>query len=206
MSSKLNLHELNQNFEGMSMKEKSADEVAQFLFLPKNTSSDLQKHEGFSLFSASTLDRHPEGALFGHQFASSELEATGQAVYFNSHEPFCFVTVGVQGADKSHTSSCVLENCLVPFQPGNIVKLNSPMTSMVLLYDQNTTSICETAGLLSLSPTVKSKMDLVGHNVGAVPKDKAVILVSPSFHKQRKKFYGDYCNVKPLLFRWILNS
>jgi len=45
-------------------------------------------------------------------------------------------------------------------------------------------------------------MNQVGHNVGAVPKDKAVILVSPAFYKQRKKFYGDYCTVKPLLFRW----
>jgi len=33
-------------------------------------------------------------------------------------------------------------------------------------------------------------------------RDKMVVLVSPSFYKQRKQFYGDYCVVKPLLFKW----
>jgi hypothetical protein len=28
------------------------------------------------------------------------------------------------------------------------------------------------------------------------------ILVSPSYYKQRKAFYGDYCTVKPLLLKW----
>ena len=206
--------DLNTNFEGMIIDETSADEVAQSLFLPKRTSNNIQKHKGVSLFSSSTLDKHPEGALFGHLFPSSPSdkglfgrkkspsEKTGGAVYFNTHEPFCFVTVGVQGAGKSHTSTCVLESCLVPFKPGNIVKLNSPMTSMVLHYDQNTSSICEAAGLLSPNPSIKTRMNQVGHDVGAVPNDKAVILVSPAFYKQRKKFYGDYCVVKPLLFRW----
>ena len=205
--------DLNTNFEGMIIDETSADEVAQSLFLPKRTSNNIQKHKGVSLFSSSTLDKHPEGALFGHLFPSSPSDKglfgrkkspseTGGAVYFNTHEPFCFVTVGVQGAGKSHTSTCVLESCLVPFKPGNIVKLNSPMTSMVLHYDQNTSSICEAAGLLSPNPSIKARMNQVGHDVGAVPNDKAVILVSPAFYKQRKKFYGDYCVVKPLLFRW----
>eukprot|EP00577_Skeletonema_sp_RCC1716_P006665 CAMPEP_0113435010 /NCGR_PEP_ID=MMETSP0013_2-20120614/36003_1 /TAXON_ID=2843 ORGANISM="Skeletonema costatum, Strain 1716" /NCGR_SAMPLE_ID=MMETSP0013_2 /ASSEMBLY_ACC=CAM_ASM_000158 /LENGTH=566 /DNA_ID=CAMNT_0000325267 /DNA_START=44 /DNA_END=1744 /DNA_ORIENTATION=- /assembly_acc=CAM_ASM_000158 len=206
--------DLNTNFEGMIIDETSADEVAQSLFLPKRTLHNIQKHKGVSLFGSSTLDKHPEGALFGHLFPSSPSdkglfgrkkspsEKTGGAVYFNTHEPFCFVTVGVQGAGKSHTSTCVLESCLVPFKPGNIVKLNSPMTSMVLHYDQNTSSICEAAGLLSPNPSIKARMNQVGHDVGAVPNDKAVILVSPAFYKQRKKFYGDYCVVKPLLFRW----
>ena len=202
VGSKLNLLELNKSFEGMSMDDQSADEVAKSLFLPKKSSTNIQNLKGVSLFGASTIEHHPEGALFGHLFSSSDLNATGEAVYFNTHVPFCFVTVGVQGAGKSHTSSCVLESCLVPFEPSNIVKLNSPMTSMVLHYDQNTSSICEAAGLLSPNPFIQSKMNLVGHNVNAVPKDKAVILVSPAFYKQRKKFYGDYCSVKPLLFRW----
>lgn len=206
---------LNTNFEGLKIDETSADEVAQSLFLPRRALNNIQKHKGVSLFSSSTLDKHPEGALFGHLFPSSSpsekglfgrkkspSENTEGAVYFNTHEPFCFVTVGVQGAGKSHTSTCVLESCLLPFKPGNIVKLNSPMTSMVCHYDQNTSSICEAAGLLSPNPSIKTKMNQVGHDVGAVPKDKAVILVSPAFYKQRKKFYGDYCVVKPLLFRW----
>jgi hypothetical protein len=163
--------DLNTSFEGISIGETSADEVAKSLFLPKRASNDIQKHKGLSLFSSSTLDKHSEGALFGHLFPSppsdkglfgnllpsSPSEATGDAVYFNTHEPFCFITVGVQGAGKSHTSLCVLESCLVPFKPGDIVKLTSPMTSMVLHYDQNKSSICEAAGLLSPNASIKTK-------------------------------------------------
>jgi hypothetical protein len=29
-----------------------------------------------------------------------------------------------------------------------------------------------------------------------------IVLVSPSYYRQRKAFYGDYCIVKPLLFKW----
>ena len=190
------------SFSQLSISEQAAtlDDVAASLFLPKAASNVLQKNKGLSLCSSSSIDKHSEVALFGHLFNASE--QIGEAVYINTHEPFCFITVGVQGAGKSHTSSCILESCLVPFEPGNICKLNAPMTSMVLHYDQNISSICEAAGLLSPNPSVKAIMGHVGHEVGAVPKDKSVILVSPAYYKQRKKFYGDDFNVKPLLFRW----
>ena len=196
--------DLGAGFDNMSLTEKAAatDEAALSFFLPKTLSNEIQKNKGLSLFSSSSIERHSEGALFGYLSPLSSSESTGGAVYLNTHEPFCFVTVGVQGAGKSHTSSCVLESCLVPFAPGNIVKLNAPMITMVLHYDQNTSSICEAAGLLSPNPAVKARMTHVGHDVGAVPKEKAVILVSPAFYQQRKKFYGDICTVKPLLFRW----
>lgn len=194
-------------FESMSLSEKSAalDEAALSLFVPKLGAHDgLLKNKGMSLFSSANIDKHSEGALFGHLLPSSTSEQTaGDGVYLNTHEPFCFITVGVQGAGKSHTSSCVLESCLVPFGPGKVVKLNAPQTCMVLHYDQNITSICEAAGLLSPNPSIKAKMSRFGHDVSAVQEDKAVILVSPAFYKQRKKFYGDgLCTVKPLLFRW----
>ena len=192
-------------FDSLSLDEKSAsaDEAALSLFLPKIASDGIQKKKGLSLFSSATINEHSEGALLGYLVPPSSSEATvGEPVYLNTQEPFCFVTVGVQGAGKSHTSSCILESCLVPFKPGNIVKLKAPMTAMVLHYDQNTSSICEAAGLLSPNPSIKGNMKRFGHDIGAVSKEKSVILVSPAFYKQRKKFYGDYCTVKPLLFRW----
>ena len=198
--------DLDNSLEAMSLEEQSADQVAKFLFLPKKSSGSNLRHKGYSLSSSKTIDDQSEGALFGHLCPHSsgleEAMLSEEAVYLNTSDPFCFVTVGVQGAGKSHTSSCVLESCLIPFQPGNVVKLKSPMTCLVLHYDQNTSSICEAAGLLSPNPSIKTKMNSVGHDVGAVPKDKSVILVSPAYYKQRKKFYGDYCTVKPLLFVW----
>jgi len=186
------------------------EEVTLAYFRPKCASNGgfLKKKE-LALFNASSIDKHSGGALFGHLFPSLDDDAlgdhhqVGEGVYLNTHEPFCFVTVGVQGAGKSHTTSCVLESCLVPFETCNIVKLSSPMTSLVLQYDHNPKSVCEAAGLLSPNPSFQAAMSHLEENVAAaVPKSKAVILVSPTYYAQRKKYYGDYCTVKPLLFRW----
>ena len=196
---------IEEKLEGLSLEERNAkaNELATSLFLPKGVLDGIQKNKGLSLFKSSGIENQPEGALLGHLFDDNDSSnKVGEGVYINTHSPFCFITVGVQGAGKSHTSSCILESCLVPFEPGNVVKLKVPQTTLVLHYDQNTTSICEAAGLLSPNPNIKAKMNQVGHNVGAVIKEKAVILVSPAFYLQRKKFYGDTCTVKPLLFRW----
>jgi hypothetical protein len=107
----------------------------------------------------------------------------------------------VQGAGKSHTLGVVLESCLLPCnQPADtpIVRLQQPMTALVLHYDQNITSMCEAAGLLAPARKVEQ---LLGMRV-ALPREKVVVLVSPSYYKQRHKFYGSLCDVKPLLFRW----
>jgi len=196
---------IEEGFEGLSLEERNAkaNELATSLFLPKGVLDGIQRNKGLSLFKSSGIENQPEGALLGHLFDDNESSnEVGEGVYINTHSPFCFITVGVQGAGKSHTSSCILESCLVPFEPGNVVKLKVPQTTLVVHYDQNTTSICEAAGLLSLNRNIKAKMNQVGHTVGAIPKEKAVILVSPAFYLQRKKFYGDTCTVKPLLFRW----
>eukprot|EP01127_Copromyxa_protea_P000337 TRINITY_DN10276_c0_g1_i1.p1 TRINITY_DN10276_c0_g1~~TRINITY_DN10276_c0_g1_i1.p1 ORF type:complete len:419 (-),score=71.14 TRINITY_DN10276_c0_g1_i1:78-1274(-) len=127
---------------------------------------------------------------------------SGQAdVYLNTNEPFCLAAIGVQGAGKSHTLAVVLESCLVPCpfpksQP--LIRLHRPMTALVLHYDQNVTSVCEATGLISPLPEL---LKLSGSPI-ALPREKMIVLVSPSYYLQRKQFYGDYCTVKPLLFSW----
>jgi hypothetical protein len=118
-------------------------------------------------------------------------DSEGEIVYLNTHEPFSLVSIGVPGAGKSHTLACVLESCLLPTT--DIVRLQKPMTALVLHYDENTLSICEAAGLLK-SPTSAQSSHVF--------QSKAVILVSRTYYKQRKAFYGDYCTVRPLLFKW----
>lgn len=122
-------------------------------------------------------------------------------VYLNTHEPFCLAAIGVQGAGKSHTMAVVLESCLLPCpypKSQEIVRLKRPMTALVLHYDQNITSICEATGLISAIPALQQSL----HASIALPREKMIVLVSPSYYLQRKKFYGDYCIVKPLLFSW----
>ena len=123
-------------------------------------------------------------------------------IYLNVHEPFCVISVGIQGAGKSHTMSVILESCLISTRSEReendkeLLNLTEPMCALVLHYDQNVGSICEATGLISPRtwPT--------GVNPICLPKDKMTVLVSPSFYLHRKAFYGDYCNVRPLLFKW----
>ena len=95
------------------------------------------------------------------------------------------------------------------------------MSVLVLHYDQNVASVCEATGLISAIPRLSHI--LAGANVSGglsggsessgsapplpgprcLPRSNMTVLVSPSYWRQRKAFYGDYCVVKPLLFRWV---
>ena len=138
-------------------------------------------------------------------------------VYLNTHEPFCLAAVGMQGGGKSHTMACVLESCLVPFPEHGVVRLRQPMATLVLHYDQNVTSVCEATGLISPLPGLARLLTGAGGGGGGggrggggparcLPRAKMVVLVSPSYWRQRRAFYGDYCVVRPLLFRWATLS
>ena len=133
----------------------------------------------------------------------------------NVTDPFCMVTVGVQGAGKSHTMNSVLEACLLNYH--DVSTLKQPMAALVCHYDQSEKSNCEAIGLtgenVSLNAEIASA--LAGHllncdaapGMGAIPSLDAksgelVVLCSPSFYNQRKKHYDDICEVKPLLFKW----
>eukprot|EP00978_Attheya_sp_CCMP212_P001742 scaffold3574_cov49-Attheya_sp.AAC.6 len=145
-----------------------------------------------------TVSSFRETSVLGHLSSPNE-ENFGEPVFLNTHEPFCLSAIGVQGSGKSHTLACVLESCLVSSGTEGTICLQKPMTALVLHYDQNTTSVCEAAGLLSPSAAATGTTK---QNDCCVPRSKSVILVSPAFYKQRKAFYGDYCTVCPLLFKW----
>jgi len=135
-----------------------------------------------------------EKALIGYRQHDDDAM---EPIYLNTHIPFCAVAVGVQGAGKSHTMGCLLESCLLShptLDQNETLSLHKPMTTLVLHYDQSPTSVCEAAGLLSAS-------NKVGYDC-SLDKSNAVILVSPTYYRQRKAFYGDYCTVRPLLFQW----
>jgi len=146
-------------------------------------------------------DDFEEMAFIGYSVAEQPGIETGQMhrdVYLNTNIPFCMVAVGVQGTGKSHSLGCFLESCLLSNQDlttNNIIRLHKPMTTLVLHYDLSPTSICEASGLLKPSNTIKELS-------ASFPKTEVVILVSPTYYRQRKQFYGNCCDVRPLLFRW----
>lgn len=118
------------------------------------------------------------GAQFGRLQPSSKPD--GDWVYLNTHEPFCGVAVGVQGAGKSYTTNVVIENC--------VLQTKHPLSVLVCHFDENPDTRCE-ATAMTASPT------------GERVVKKMVILVSPSRYFQRKEFYRDVpnCSVYPLL-------
>jgi len=153
----------------------------------------IQEFEESALLGYASFSSPTASAATSRTIASDENE-----IYLNTHEPFCLVTLGVQGSGKSHTLGCVLESCMIPIPQEKIITLKAPMTALVLHYDHNITSVCEATGLISPHPAIEQ---LFGQSF-AVPKEKMIVLVSPTYYQQRKAFYGNYCIVKPLLFHW----
>ncbi|RKO88975.1 hypothetical protein BDK51DRAFT_24173 [Blyttiomyces helicus] len=120
---------------------------------------------------------------------------TGEPVYLNTDAPFCLVAVGVQGAGKSHSVSTVIENCMLDVP--RITHADKPCATLVFHYDTDQANYCQAATLTSPNESAR-----IPPPVPVV--ERLIILVSPSFYYQRKRFYGNWpnCEVRPLLFRW----
>lgn len=83
---------------------------------------------------------------------------TDPRLFFNVSHPSSVFICGSQGSGKSHTLSCLLENCLIQSKAG---KLPNPLTGLVFQYDtffsDVTGSPCE-AAFLSSHPDVKVRV------------------------------------------------
>ena len=77
-------------------------------------------------------------------------------IFLNVNAPWSTFICGSQGSGKSYTLSCMLENCLIPSQLG---QLPSPLTAIVFHYDTFTSygsrQLCEAAYLCSAGVPVK---------------------------------------------------
>ena len=133
------------------------------------------------------------------------------SIYLNVHSPFCAVITGVQGSGKSHTMAVMLENCLLPCSlppTSPLVKLQQPLSALVLHYDRVDTNICEATGLAHPSAVMQQWIAHAGGAAVGLPAPptvkKIVVLVSPTFYTQRRAFYAndERYDVRPLLFRW----
>jgi hypothetical protein len=133
--------DLRGGMSGLGFTESLESHLSDYFF----NSGDMKRPplvHGCGVADESNAIDFREAALLGRL-------SNNEGVYFNTHEPFCFITVGVQGAGKSHTLACVLESCLIPFPEAGIIRLDVPMTGLVLHYDQSINSVCEATGLLS---------------------------------------------------------
>ncbi|OCK78730.1 hypothetical protein K432DRAFT_435802 [Lepidopterella palustris CBS 459.81] len=78
----------------------------------------------------------------------------GPTILLNTNTPWSAFICGSQGSGKSHTLSCMLENCLSASP--KIGKLPTPLTGIVFHYDpRSTAQVCEAAYLCSADIRVK---------------------------------------------------
>jgi hypothetical protein len=152
-----------------------------------------------------TRDRVPAGVDAGLLGAVSPsggaVDGDSEFAFLNVSLPFCLVTCGVQGAGKSHTIGTLLEMCLL--NKGPATSLSAPMAVLVLHYDLNPRNICEATGVLN--PAAGRRSAAAGPPLPGIdfhPRDKTVVLVSPDCYRDRKRFYGDGIDVRPLMFEW----
>ncbi|KAI0598880.1 hypothetical protein F4775DRAFT_553434 [Biscogniauxia sp. FL1348] len=98
---------------------------------------------------------------------------------YNVATPTSFFICGSQGSGKSHTLSCILENCLIPSE--SLGRLPKPLTGIVFHYDNYLSdaggSPCE-AAYLSSDPRVKVR-----------------VLCSPSNISNIKNTYSSFDNI-----------
>ncbi|KAL1597158.1 hypothetical protein SLS60_008740 [Paraconiothyrium brasiliense] len=107
-----------------------------------------------SIFRAKTTARLiPQFGFMGTQ--DQNIDNANSKLFLNTNVPFSAFVCGVQGSGKSHTTSCILENCLIPSK--NLGVLQEPLSALVFSYSLFTGdgagfSISEAAFLGAPSP------------------------------------------------------
>jgi len=136
-------------------------------------------------------DLLPQYGLLG-SLESEHADATNTPLFLNSNVPFSAFICGVQGSGKSHTTSCILENSILPSP--NIGHLESPVSTLVFSYGEWSSggagfNISEAAFLGASHP------DFSDHHV-----KKVTVLYSPS-NMAIRRMYERLPNVEMIPFR-----
>ncbi|EPS33982.1 hypothetical protein PDE_08944 [Penicillium oxalicum 114-2] len=101
---------------------------------------------------------YPQYGLLGHRNEMPDGPISSDSlVYTNTAAPWSAFICGSQGSGKSHSLSCLLENCLMKDSPAG--KLTAPLAGMIFHYDKFTafsnTQLCEAAYLCSAGIPVR---------------------------------------------------
>lgn len=151
-------------------------------------------------------DVFPQYGMVGHReppavnlSGEHNFKADRDIIYANMNAPWSAFICGSQGAGKSHTFSCLLENALL--SPNAAGVLPDPLTGVVFHYDKFTsyscTQLCEAAFLCSagvpvhvlVSPSNLHAMHNLYHNLPGLPKD------APKPQVRALKLHENHLNV-----------
>jgi hypothetical protein len=144
-----------------------------------------------NIISGGTQHLLPQYGLIG---SHDEARDTKSKLFLNTNVPFSMFLCGVQGSGKSHTTSCILENSLVPSKL--LGKLQNPLSALMFSYGQFSGdgvgfSVSEAAFLASPNPRL----------LGGAHVKKVHVLVSPSNYVRISKLYLQLPNVSVTPFK-----
>jgi hypothetical protein len=127
-------------------------------------SRSLFSQYGFLAGLSNVLDSNAGG----NPDASRPSRPVDPRLFFNISAPSSAFICGSQGSGKSHTLSCLLENCLMK---SDISMLDSPLAALVFHYDSFTSDIkgtpCEAAHLSS-NPNIKVRVLCSPTNINSI--------------------------------------
>ncbi|PMD48818.1 hypothetical protein L207DRAFT_627500 [Hyaloscypha variabilis F] len=137
----------------------------------------------------------PQYGLLGSSDPNSSTTIMDSRLFLNTNVPFSAFVCGVQGSGKSHTTACIIENCLIPSPVlGSLAK---PLSALVFNFAEYTSGSsfrpCELAFLAS--PGSQSPTHLRVKQVS--------VLVSPSNYMSLKALYTQIpgVTVQPFMLR-----
>ncbi|KAI9712698.1 MAG: hypothetical protein M1820_001319 [Bogoriella megaspora] len=88
-----------------------------------------------------------QSATTGATTKTDELDYKPMPILLNTDTPWSAFICGSQGSGKSHTVSCMLENCLLRSLQPNYGQLPGPLAGVVFHYGSEMESVCEAAYL-----------------------------------------------------------
>ncbi|KAH8698707.1 hypothetical protein BGW36DRAFT_358229 [Talaromyces proteolyticus] len=132
--------------------------------------------------------------LLGHLDTRQSEDLVDPRVMLNTNIPFSAFICGLQGSGKSHTTSCMIENCSLPFKA--LGTLQKPLSTLVLHYNEYSSNVSnqpsEAAFLASIMPEYRK------HFNKSIP---VRVLTSPSNFYNLEKMYSQIPNVRVRPFR-----
>ncbi|EEA26404.1 hypothetical protein TMatcc_005328 [Talaromyces marneffei ATCC 18224] len=132
--------------------------------------------------------------LLGHLASQRSEDLVDPRVMLNTNTPFSAFICGLQGSGKSHTTSCIIENCSLPFPALGVLK--KPLSTLVLHYNEYSSNVSnqpsEAAFLASTMPEYSKKF----HK--SIP---VRVLTSPSNFHNLEQMYSQIPSVSVHPFR-----
>ncbi|EKV12621.1 hypothetical protein PDIG_00010 [Penicillium digitatum PHI26] len=113
-------------------------------------------------------------------------------IMLNTNVPFSAFVCGVQGSGKSHTTACMIENCLMETPALGI--LQSPISTLVLQYDEYTSTV-------SSQPNEAAFLARILPQYAHTKPVPIRVLVSPTNLHNLKKMYSQIPKIEVRPFK-----